>query len=251
MIRAIRLFEILHVTARATGGSRRVRAGPDVALGAPRAGVRASEREPGLRMIKLRALPLHGGMAGVASGGEPGGQMIWVGALLEIGQVASRALLGSCREIVPSVTLRARQVDMRAGKRKRCLVVREVDLLPLSGGVAELAGSRFSSCHMIRLGGLVVILDVAARAVCRDSSILPAHVAGRAGHRRVCASQLKRAEVMVELRLLPVRRAVAVVALGGDVALRMIRIGSLAVIRQMAAWAVQGSARKTAVHVAR
>lgn len=61
--------------------------------------VQPSEREPGLRMIKLGVQPGIHGMAGFACRRETAGRVIWVRRLPEVSRVAREALGGKTLEL--------------------------------------------------------------------------------------------------------------------------------------------------------
>ena len=209
--------EILQVTADA----RRVRARQvviaiHVTLRALQAGVRTGQRESGGVVIESGARPGSGGMALLASLREAGLHVIRIGRALEILQVAADARRVRARQVVISVhvTLRALQAGVRTGQRESGGVVIESRARPGSGGVALLASLREAGLHVIRIGGSLEILQVAADAggVGAGQIVVAIHVALGALHARVGASQRESGGVVIESGARPGSGRVALLA---------------------------------------
>ena len=91
VIRVGSSVEIVQVTRHACG----VRRAQDHSLVTGRArqrGVRAGQRPTGCRMVEGRAGPIHRAVADRAVGGEADRDVIWIGGLLVIRQMAVRTL---------------------------------------------------------------------------------------------------------------------------------------------------------------
>lgn len=78
---------------------------------------------------------------------------------------------------------------MRAGKREPGLVMVELRSLPGTGGMADLAIGGKSRRLVIRIGGAVVVVEVAGDARRWKIGEVPIHVAGDAWERSVLASE--------------------------------------------------------------
>lgn len=182
-------------------------------------------------MVELRTGPLCCRVATRTIRREPGGHVVRVGGLVEVFQVAARAIRWRIGKLIVHVALVAGHVYVRACQRELCRsVVIELCPRPRSGRVAHRTGSRKTGRAVIRIRGVVEILEVAASAVGRNGGIVPSHMALRAGHADVCAGQGKADQIMVKLGVLPARRSVTGVTLRGEVEALVIGIGRLRVI---------------------
>ena len=93
--------------------------------------------------------------------------MVRIGCVLEGGQMATRALPGSIGEIPTRVTLRALHACVGASKRKCRLRVIEARVQPARCIVTLFACLRKTTGHVIGIGGLLEIGQMAAHALCR------------------------------------------------------------------------------------
>lgn len=119
---------------------------------------------------------------------------------------------------------------------------RHMAALALRGEIAQ---------PVIRVRRLIKIPQMAARAIRRRPSELPAHVATRAGRRDVFSHQRKpRLAIVIEHRALPRRRVVAQLALLRKARLHVIRLFGRREVRQMATDAFRRRPRKSPIHVA-
>src|ERR1019366_5631097 len=79
----------------------------------------------GVVVVEHRIEPIRGGVADGAIGGEPGGNVVRIGGLVVLGQVATGALRRGIHVVVVHVTLRAVRIDVGAGERELSRVVVE------------------------------------------------------------------------------------------------------------------------------
>lgn len=100
-------------------------------------------------MVKCGAFPLRGCVANRAIGGEPGGFVIRIRRRVVCRKMAGTALLRRAGILAIDVALLASCGDVLAGEREFCPRMVELCALPLSGGVACLAGRREASCLVV------------------------------------------------------------------------------------------------------
>ena len=132
-------------------------------------------------MIKGGAGPGGGVVAQRAIGREAGCDVCRIGGPGKVLLVAAVAGGRQRRVIVVDVALRAGDLDVRAGQRKRRIVVVETRPAPVGGAVAGGAGGREACSGVgwsVRPG---VIRFVAAVAVLRQRGVVVIGVAARAG----------------------------------------------------------------------
>ena len=139
----------------------------------------AGQRELRRRVvIELRSRPLRRRMAALAGCREPGGLMVRIDGLVEVRQVAARAVLRRAGELAVDVARGALHRRMLAGQRElRRRVVIELRSRPLRRRMAALAGCREPGGLMVRIDGLVEVRQVAGRAVLRRARELAVDVA--------------------------------------------------------------------------
>jgi len=101
--------------------------------------------------------------------------------------MARIAILRRARVLSGDVTTAAACGNMRAGKRKRSQAVIEGRRNPCRSGVASGAGLRQPGRRVIRIGGAVVVVEMAGDAGGVEARVLAADVARRAGLRDVRA----------------------------------------------------------------
>jgi len=154
-----------------------------VAGAAHTVGVAMVQREPGV--IELAIRPLDRVVAGCTGGREMGGDVVRIVRILVVRLVAAIAVRGQVFVIVVDVAVGAgaRRYGMRAREGEAGLVVVKVGVGPFDRVMADLAGLRKASLHVIRVirvveigqvasdaGGvveLVIVVDVAVRALSR------------------------------------------------------------------------------------
>ena len=113
-------------------------------------------------VIEGSALPVDGGMAEQAVLRESGSHVVRIRGPLKVLQVAALAIGGDGCEIVIDVAQVAGRRNVRAGEWERGLRVIEVGGLPGRGSVAGFAALRESRGHVIGIGGLVEVRQMAA-----------------------------------------------------------------------------------------
>jgi hypothetical protein len=112
-------------------------------------------------VIELRSGPLHGSVTCLASSRESGSHVIGICRLLEVGEVATRAVRRRTGVLSSHVTLRALHSRMCSGEREGCVVVVERRGYPSDGCVADLAFCRQAGRLVIGIRGVVVIRKMA------------------------------------------------------------------------------------------
>jgi len=192
-----------------------------VGAGSRRHHMRARQREARGRVIELRVGPLHGVMTLLARGREAGVRD-GSGRVVEVGLVARNARGHGDVVVVAAVAIgaRPRRHGVRSGQGKRRLGVVKGGRLPGRSRVAQLAGLRESSGHMVRIRRTLEVRQVAGNAR-RTGDVVVAKfcvVAIRALPRRngVRARQGESRNVVIEGRVAPGDRVVAGFALGGE-----------------------------------
>jgi len=114
VVRIVGSVEFLHVARAAIHGQTNKFAA-HMALPALDRRMRAGERKWRVVVIEAGALPLRGGVTGIAGGRKPSRHVIWTGGLIEILQVTARAVCGSGRVRSGSdVALRTTRANVRA-----------------------------------------------------------------------------------------------------------------------------------------
>ena len=106
--------------------------------------------------------------------------------------------------------LRAGQVE--AGKRPAGARVIKTGATPVCSVVACRTIGREPRRSVVRIGGAVVIRHVTCRAGAAGQAVIPVHVALRARHGRVKASQCKSCSRVIESCISPRSRVVALLA---------------------------------------
>ncbi len=194
----IRGFVEIRDVARSTVLRRSRVLSINVATGARHGNVSTGQREGRERVvIESRRRPRRSRMTSLAGRGERCRHMVRSlrrGVVLHV----TTGARGVERCVLPAhVTGTAIDLGMRAGQRKLREVVIERSGLPGARRVTHLAGSWHAGRHMIRAGGLVVILQVTARAIRARPLVLASDVASRAFQCRVRACQSEPCELSV------------------------------------------------------
>ena len=182
-------------------------------------------REVGV--IESRARPCSGGMAGVASGRETGGLVIWIGRVVVVRLVATHAGRRQCRVIVVHVAVRTGHGGMRPGQRECGRIVIESRAGPVCGAMAHVARSREADLRVHRVIRVVVVGLVTGntRGIGAGQGVVAIHVALGALQGSVRAGQRKSGGRMVEGAAPPVGRGMALIAGLGESRRNVIRIG--------------------------
>ena len=169
-----------------------------------RNGMRTRQRERRVVMVECRIRPHDGVVAQFALLRESGGYVSWIGSALEILQVTRDTSSGAQAVIVVDVAVGAQpwRHRVRTSEREAGCVVIELAVGPQDRVMASLAGSR-KSCGDVRhradrisiillvarnargVGQVVIVIDVAIRALPRRSSV-------RSGERKSGAVVIER-----------------------------------------------------------
>jgi len=118
-------------------------------------------------VIECGAGPIGCGVAGSAALRETGRRVVGTGGFLEIGQMASHALLRRPREYSVHVTLGARHGGMRSRQRESAQAVIERGALPVGSGMATLATGGELAGLVIGIRRVIVVGQVARDALRR------------------------------------------------------------------------------------
>ena len=213
-----------------------------VALRAGRGGVFASERELGLAVIEGGAQPVSGRVAQRTILREAGCDVIRIGGgliFLEVAGITSGAesFVNSARMALHTSRRRVLAGEREGGLRG----VVERSPSPIRGGVAELAILRESSRGMVRIGGALVVLQVARIASGAEAFVDSARMALDATRRRVLPSERECGlGSVIEFRSGPIDRSVALRAILREASSGMVRIGGALVVLQVAGIASGG-----------
>lgn len=187
-------------------------------------------------MIELRSLPLRGGVTRFALGRKVSLPVVGVRGLVEIGLMATTALLRGSSEAAIDVAARALCIRVRAGQRESCKrAVIEPRTRPTGVGMTVLTVLREACRNMVWILRLGELLGVAGEAVRRNALKLAANVAGLAGHAKVGAGQCESGESrMVEPATSPVVHGVARFTSQRQVRGLVVQRGGTSVIRKVA-----------------
>ena len=162
----------------------------DMAGSAIHGDVRSRKREAGCRVVELGSGPPARHMTQSTIFREASCRVIGVGGSIECNQV-TRGAIGRCsQETVVNVALSAADVDVHSGqwKLRRGAVV-EPCSRPLGSGVASLTGFRESGGHMIRVGRLAKVVQMARQAVLSCSCEVVVNMTLQTGNVDVSARQ--------------------------------------------------------------
>ena len=216
VIRVIGGLVVLQVARRAGGAQGRILTAR-MTLGAGRRRMLSGKRELGGVVIEGGSQPLGGGVAELTTLRKTGRDVIGAGGGLVVLQVAGHAVGTDVGVVAVGMALQARDRDVSPGKRKLRQVVIEGRAVPGGSVMASGAIVRKSRGHVVGVGGLREIGEVATRAIARHALEMVAHMAGVARQILVCAgeSEIRKASV-IEVRDLPAIHVVAGFARRGE-----------------------------------
>lgn len=177
VIRIISSLVILQMARRAGRAQSRILAAR-MAQGTGHSGVFSGKRKLGGVVIEGSSQPLRGGVTELAGLRETGRDVIGAGGGLVILQMAGNAIGADVGVVAISVTLQARDSGVRPGKRKLRQVVIEGRAVPGGSVMAGGAIVRKSRGHVVGVGGLREVGEVATRAIARHALEMVAHMAG-------------------------------------------------------------------------
>ncbi len=201
-------------------------------------------------MVKGRRRPGCRAVTYVALLWQSSRQVIGIGGSLEILQVTVHAR--RAREVVVSVgvALCALHVGVSAGEWPSGRRMVESGAGPRDRAVTNLALLRESRRSVTGIGGSLVVLQV-ARNTCRTGQVkVPIRVTLFALQLRVASGQRETHRIVIEVRRLPSRRAVALLAVLWQPERQVVRIARFLVVRHVAAYAGCGRALILPAHVA-
>ena len=211
----------------------------EVAIGAlpGRYRVQARQRKAGRGVVKLAISPLHGVMALLTRGGEAGMGHGCVGVVVS-GLMATDAGRAGDAVIVVDVTVAAlpRRHHVGAIQRKSRFRVIECRRLPGRGVVAGVASFRKSARDVVRVRGVLKILEMARYASARRQVVVVVGVAIAALPRwdRMSAGQCKVHHRVVEARRGPCNRGMALRTIRWEIGRDMTRVRRFLKIWQVA-----------------
>jgi len=218
-IRAGQIVVAVHVT-RATGGR----------------GMRPGQRESGGRVVEGPVTPVRRRMALVAGLREARLYVIGIGRALEVCQMALRACPARQLVIVVRMALRALQRRMGAGQSKSGCRVIERRGRPCRRVVALCASLREPRRGVRRIVGCVEVVLVAtdARGIGGCQIVITIHVALHALQRSMRAREGEAGRRVIEGRITPSGRGVALLASLREACLHVIWVGRALEVLQVA-----------------
>jgi len=176
----------------------------DMALRALQSGVRTGQRKSHQAVIKSCRLPGLGAVAGLAGLGETQGDVIGIGSLAKIREMAAHAVGRRALELAADVAGQTVQACVHAGQcETRVFQVVKLGAKPVVHAVALLAGGGEIGGHVAGARRVLVILSVTGIALRGQSLKLPGRrtfVAGSAVQRRMGPNQRKTILVLLDLR---------------------------------------------------
>lgn len=206
-------------------GKDRVIRRVDMARGANAIGAAMIEREERVVACGQRSRnPSRRGVAGCARGWPACRYVIGIGGACKVRLVAGVAIRWRPCEDIVDVALIASHVNMRSGKRERCVVVVEGSACPRGCGVAGLAGRRESCGSVRRILSPIPVGLMASVAVSRQCCVVVVGVAGGACNRGMRAGKRERSVVVIERRWAPGRGRMADRAIRWESRRHVIRI---------------------------
>ncbi len=181
-----------------------------VALLAGDGHVLAGQSELRRGVIERRSLPLCGGMAHRAVGGEPGGLVIRIAGRVVSRQMATSAFAGHAAVLIVDVALLARRGRVLAGQCELRLRVIERRTLPPRRGVARLALGGERRRGMVGILRRLELLQMARGAILRQVlEDIPGMTLHTGGGGVLAGEREPRIRPVIELRSFPLHARVA------------------------------------------
>lgn len=166
-------------------------------------------------MIEYRVTPGDRGVANQTVSGELGLYVVWIRCAVVILHVASAACAAGQLVVIVHMALGALEICMSVGEREPHRVVVEICGLPCAGAVAQLASLREVQRNVIRIGGFLVIREMATYARCRSALKSVSGVAGSAFQVRMHPRQCEpRVFQVVEPDAVPIVETMTLLACG-------------------------------------
>ncbi len=237
--------------AGGTCGPQSAELSAGMATGAGRGRVFPGQREFRGAVIEHRPTPLRCRVAGFATLRKARRNVVWIRSLLEVGKMARRARRSEPGEFPTHVAIRACRRGVLPGQREPRLGVIKLSTLPLDSRVAETTILREPGGDVIRIRRLLELRQMTRCTLRAKTRELAAHVAARTGGRGMFAREWKTSgRIVIEDGPTPLCRRVARLASLRESCRRMIRIGCLLEIRQVARRTRRSQADELASHVA-
>lgn len=249
VVRIGRPLEVLHVATHARRAGQAVVAA-QVALAALQTGVPTGQGPARARMIEGRARPGRRAVADLALLWESCCHVVRIGRPLEILQVTTHTSGVADVVIAVQVALRALHLGVSPSQRKCRLRMIERRRHPGHRGMAKVALLGHASRNVVRIGRPLVILQVARDARCARQVEVPVGVALIALQLRVSTRQRESHRIMIEVRRLPGRGGMALLAGLRDAQRDVVGIARSLVVRQVAAYAGRRRSRVLPAHMA-
>ena len=201
--------------------------------------VRTGQGPAGLRVIEFAVSPGHGVVAGFAGQGQAGLDVIYgTNRVVVVLLVAGNARgLGKVVIVIDvAIGAGARRHGVAAGERELGFVVIELGRLPGAGRVACFTSLWEAALHMVRIVGVLEILQMArdARSLSQVVVIVDVAIGALARGNAVAAGERESGLGVIEVRRRPGRRGVARLACFGESLLRVVRVIGVLKILQMA-----------------
>jgi hypothetical protein len=204
--------------------------------------------KPGV--VESCARPAARGVAKRTRCGEASRDVVGTIGCLVLRLMAAITIGGQRRVIVVHVTIGARDLGMKAGKRKRSVVMVKAGRRPRGGAMADVTLLRKPSRDMARIVRILIIRQMATHTCSTGESKIPIRMTLAALHGRVKTSEWPTRRRVIEGSRGPVRGAVAHFALLRETRRDVTRVVCTLEIFQVTAHARGGAEVEVPVHVA-
>ena len=216
-----------------------------VASGAHPSGPAMVGGEPGV--IKLRSGPRTGAVTKLASRREARRFVIRIVGVVVVLGMAPKAVGGQILVIVIHVALAARDLGMHSGQGEASVVVIESTVSPHDGVMTQLALGGKSRLDVVRIVGVVVVLDVTRAARTTGQVVVAVDVTLGALQLGMRTGQRESGLAVIKLCARPRSGAVTERTIRGESRRFVVRIGRVVVVLHVAG--VAGAAAQVVVPV--
>lgn len=162
-----------------------------------------------ISVVELSSIPRSRGVAGLASCREPRRYVVGVVRVLIIRLVTRIAIGRNVGVVVVYVATRTRHGFMGAGQRKGGVVVVEGRRNPRCRVVTHIASLREAGLHMVRILGVVEILQMAGDTSPAIELVVAVDVTLRTLQRGMCSGQSEAGAIVVKFCARPRRGGMA------------------------------------------
>lgn len=218
-----------------------------VALRARQGGMRAGQRPSGFAVVELRPRPGRRAVARVTGGGESRRLMVRIGGVVVVIHVTGAASTAGQVVVAVHMALRAGESGVLPRQREPSAGVIELPTSPRVRVVAVLTSRRYVGLRVIRIGGSLIVLQVAGHTGGIGDVVIVIDVALRARSFCMRPGQGETGFRVIKDRIGPRRGVVARITSCRKPGLLVIRIGGAVVILHVAGGA--GAASQVVVPV--